>query len=442
MRSNYKKLGGFIQEVNIRDSSLKVDLLLGVSIQKKFIPSIANTIGTDMSTYKIIKKNQFAYGPVTSRNGDKISIALLEDEEAIISQAYKSFEVKDPNQLDPEYLMMWFRRPEFDRYARFMSHGSAREIFDWDQICEMELPMPSIEKQREIVREYKVIQDRINLNNELIQKLEETAQSVYKRWFVEFEFPVENSLNSPQLVENAGQENSPREGWQPQADGVFPKTYKSSGGEMVWCEELGKEVPIGWELQTVEEFCLDMISGGTPSRNNLDYWNSGDIPWLKTGEVKNNIILSTEECISNEGLKNSSAKLLPKDTVLMSMYGVNAGEIGILKFEATTNQACCGMICTNPSQSAYLYFHLLENQEFIASQSIGGAQENLSKNFIENIKIIKPIDEILNSDYLKIFIDNKETYTRQSQKLSELKDLLLSRLAGGVGGLKMFRLCH
>lgn len=78
-RSNYKPLGNYIKEVNNRDTKLKVDLLLGVSIQKKFIPSIANTIGTDMSTYKIIKRNQFAYGPVTSRNGDKISIALLED---------------------------------------------------------------------------------------------------------------------------------------------------------------------------------------------------------------------------------------------------------------------------------------------------------------------------------------------------------------------------
>jgi len=107
MKSTYKPLGNFIQEVNNRDRSVSVDLLLGVSIQKKFIPSIANTIGTDMSTYKIVKRNQFAYGPVTSRNGDKISIALLEDyDEAIVSQAYLPFEVKDTNELLPEYLMM------------------------------------------------------------------------------------------------------------------------------------------------------------------------------------------------------------------------------------------------------------------------------------------------------------------------------------------------
>jgi type I restriction enzyme S subunit len=172
-----------------------------------------------------------------------------------------------------------------------------------------------------------------------------------------------------------------------------------------------------------------MKSGGTPSRINPEYWNSNDVPWLKTGEVKNNIILSTEEYISIEGLKNSSAKLLPIDTVLMSMYGVNAGEIGILKIEVSTNQACCGMICKNAIHSAYLYYHLLHNQEFIASQSIGGAQENLSKDYVKKIPIIKPTVEILEMEGLKVIIDNKELITKENQKLTQLKDLLLSKLA-------------
>jgi len=148
MRSNYKPLGKYIQEVNIRNADLQGDLLLGVSIKKVLMPSIANTVGTDMATYKLIKKNQFAYGPVTSRNGDKISVALLDEyENAIVSQAYIVFEIIDHEELDPEYLMMWFRRPEFDRYARFKSHGSARETFDWDEMCNVELPVPDIEKQ-------------------------------------------------------------------------------------------------------------------------------------------------------------------------------------------------------------------------------------------------------------------------------------------------------
>jgi type I restriction enzyme S subunit len=195
------------------------------------MPSIANTIGTDMSTYKIVERGQFAYGPVTSRNGDKVSIALLDGyDDAIISQAYTVFEVIDHEQLLPEYLMMWFRRPEFDRYARFHSHGSAREIFDWGELCDVMLPIPSITRQREIVSEYETLINRIRLNNQMIQHLEATAQALYRKTF----------------VDNIDKENLP-EGWrmgtigelfelqrgfdlpsQARADGIYP-IYASTG---------------------------------------------------------------------------------------------------------------------------------------------------------------------------------------------------------------------
>ena len=182
----YKRLGDYIREVNVRNRELKVMNLLGVSISKEFIPSIANTIGTDMSTYKIVERGQFAYGPVTSRNGDKVSIALLNGyDDAIISQAYTVFEVTDHELLLPEYLMMWFRRPEFDRYARFHSHGSAREIFDWDELCDVMLPISPITRQREIVAEYETLTNRIRLNNQMIQHLEATAQALYRKTFVD-----------------------------------------------------------------------------------------------------------------------------------------------------------------------------------------------------------------------------------------------------------------
>ena len=185
-KAEYKRLGDYIREVNVRNRDLKVTNLLGVSISKEFMPSIANTIGTDMSAYKIVEKGQFAYGPVTSRNGDKVSIALLDEyDNAIISQAYTVFEVIDHKQLLPEYLMMWFRRPEFDRYARFHSHGSAREIFDWDELCDVMLPIPSITRQREIVSEYETLTNRIRLNNQMIQHLEATAQALYRKTFVD-----------------------------------------------------------------------------------------------------------------------------------------------------------------------------------------------------------------------------------------------------------------
>lgn len=185
MRNDYKRLGDYIRLVDVRNRELLVTKLLGVSISKEFMPSIANTIGTDMSAYKIVKQGQFAYGPVTSRNGDKVSIALLETEdEAIISQAYTVFDVIDKQKLIPEYLMMWFCRTEFDRYARFHSHGSAREVFDWDEMCNVILPIPSLERQQEIVEEYETLTRRIRLNEQMISKLEETAQTIYRKMFV------------------------------------------------------------------------------------------------------------------------------------------------------------------------------------------------------------------------------------------------------------------
>lgn len=204
MKSHYKILGDYIREVNVRNTELKDLDLLGISIQKEFIPSIANTIGTDMSKYKIVKKNQFAYGTVTSRNGDKISIALLQNyDEALISQAYISFEVIDENVLLPEYLMMWFRRTEFDRYARYMSYGSAREVFSWEEMCNVKLPVPSIEKQRKIVKEYNTILNRIKLNENMITNLEKLSQTIYKQWFIDLQYPdKDNSIEVPENWKN------------------------------------------------------------------------------------------------------------------------------------------------------------------------------------------------------------------------------------------------
>lgn len=185
-RPDYQPLGKYIEQVNVRNRDLSITNLMGVSIEKKFIPSIANIIGTDLSPYKVVKPGQFAYGPVTSRNGEKITIALYDGEEdCIISQAYESFRIKDTNELLPEYLMMWAKRPEFDRYARFMSHGSVRELFSWEEMCNVLLPVPPIEEQRRIVSEYQTVERRIQNNELLIKKLEETAQAIYHHTFVE-----------------------------------------------------------------------------------------------------------------------------------------------------------------------------------------------------------------------------------------------------------------
>ena len=187
--------------------------------------------------------------------------------------------------------------------------------------------------------------------------------------------------------------------------------------------------PEDFKVKTVSEFCAETKSGSTPSRANNDYWENGTISWVKSGEVHNNITLQTEEYITPLGLSESSTRLLPKDTVLMAMYGVTAGEVGYLAIEATTNQAICGMICRSKAEAAYLYFSLIQSQAAISRLSNGGAQDNLSKNFIDNIKIVVPPSEFIEKLNLAAIVEQMTLNTKEITLLEELQATVLAQLS-------------
>ena len=188
-------------------------------------------------------------------------------------------------------------------------------------------------------------------------------------------------------------------------------------------------LPDDFSIKTVSDFCSETKSGSTPSRTNNEYWQDGTISWVKSGEVHNNITLQTEEYITPLGLEESSTKLLPKDTVLMAMYGVTAGEVGYLAIEATTNQAICGMICHSKADAAYLYFSLIQNQNEISRLSNGGAQDNLSKNFIDGIKIVVPPSEFIEKLNLAAIIEQMTLNTKEIALLEELQTTELAQLS-------------
>lgn len=389
MRSNYKQLGEFIRQVDIKNTEGKKENLLGVSVQKKFMPSIANTVGTDFTKYKVVKKGQFTYIPDTSRRGDKIGIALLEDyEEGLVSNVYTVFEVIRKSELLPQYLMLWFSRPEFDRYARYKSHGSVREIFDWDEMCNVELPVPPIAEQRKIVKDYQTITDRIELKKRINDNLV--------------------AVGVTSIQKNVGR-------------GALINLTEAEMDRLC--------LPDGFSVQTVSEFCVDTESGSTPSRTNNEYWENGTISWVKSGEVHNNITLQTEEYITPLGLNESSTKVLPKDTVLMAMYGITAGEVGYLAIEATTNQAICGMICRSKAEAAYLYFSLIQSQVAISRLSNGGAQDNLSKSFIDAIKLVIPPSEVIEKLNLTAVVKQMTLNTKEISLLEELQTTALTQLS-------------
>lgn len=182
---DYKRLGDYIREVNVRNRELRVTNLVGLTIDKAFIPSVANIIGTDLSNYKVIEKEQFACSLMQVSRDGKIPVAMFEEDAAIMSPAYPMFEVVDKTILLPRYLMMWFSRKEFDREASFYAVGGVRGSLTWEDFCNMRLPIPTIARQREIVSEYETLTCRIRLNEQMIAKLEETAQALYRKMFVD-----------------------------------------------------------------------------------------------------------------------------------------------------------------------------------------------------------------------------------------------------------------
>jgi len=388
MKSNYKPLGKYIQPVHERNTELLDLPLMGLSVSKVFFPTIANLVGTDMKTYKIVYRNQFTYIADTSRRGEKIAIALNDRfDKMLVSQAYTPFEVKDKKELDPEYLMMWLKRPEFDRYARFKSHGSAREIFTWDDLCETLIPIPHPDKQREIVKEYNTIVNRIALNNQLIKKLEETAQAIYKNWFVDFEFPNEKG-----------------------------KPYKSNGGEMVE-SELG-EIPKWWEVtelkNAIENFdCKRKPISGSERQNKENLY-----PYYGAAALMDYI---------DDYIFDGDYILLGEDGSVVRENGTPVLQYVWGKF--WVNNHAHVLKGKNGFNENSLYI-LLRNTN-ITDIITGGVQLKINQANLNSILIIKPSNVFLKSYNSKLepVFNMFKVKTEENKNLEKLKDLLLSKLA-------------
>lgn len=421
MTSNYKRIGDYIRLVDVRNKDLAVDTLLGLSISKEFIPSVANTVGTNMANYKIINKGQFACSLMQVRRDKKIPVALQTDfDTAIISQAYPVFEVIDSESLDPEYLMMWMSRTEFDRHACFLAVGGVRGSLEWDDFCDMELPVPSIEKQREIVREYNVVNDRIALNEQLTQKLEDTGQAIYKQWFVDFEFPI-----SKEYAESIGK---------PELEG---KPYKSSGGEMVFREECDQELPVGWEFDYFGR--IIKVQSGFAFKS-FEFVPEGGQKIIKIKNITPPTInLEQAMCFSgelNEKLEKYQAKF---GDILISMTGSTAnqmnsavGQVGryLLDYMSLLNQRVGLLNILDSAISREFCYQFISAQDThleLLSGSTGSAnQANISPSQIEGLRLPIPTDEVMVAydRAAESIVDCIALYHQETSKLEELKTII------------------
>jgi len=424
MRSSYKRIGDYIQLVDERNRDLSVETLLGLSIDKIFISSVANTVGSNMANYKVIRKGQFACSLMQVRRDKKIPVAMLNDfEEAIISQAYPVFEIKNTDKLLPEYLMMWMSRSEFDREACFYAVGGVRGSLEWEDFCNMQLPVPSIEKQREIVREYHTIVDRIKLNEQLNQKLEETAQAIYKQWFVDFEFPM-------------SKEHAAKIG-KPELEG---KPYKSSGGKMVWNDELDQEIPEGWIITQLSDICSKIGSGATPKGGKASYRKSG-ISLIRSLNVHDYNFLFKDLAFIGATQASKLANVeIEQNDVLLNITGVSVARCCRVPenvLPARVNQHV-SIVRLEPkmNSTAYLLCNLCsENSkaQLLGTSHAGSTRQAITKADIESFRILWP------DSFARIFFDDlagslftfKESISLQTEKLIDLQRLLLMRLAVG-----------
>jgi type I restriction enzyme, S subunit len=416
MKSNYKLIGKFVQQVNVRNKDLSVTNLQGISINKLFMPSVANTNGTDLSKYKVVSHELFAYNPMHVGRDEVLPISMLDDDEkVIVSPAYIVFKIIDKNELLPEYFMMWCRRPEFDRNAWFTTDSSIRGGFSWDDFCDMELPVPSIEKQREIVKEYNTIVNRIKLNEQLNQKLEETAQAIYKRWFVDFEFPV-----SAEYAVSIGK---------PELEG---KPYKASGGEMVYNEELDYDVPKGWDLCSMNN--LITVKDGThdsPKPSDIGY------PLITSTHLNTySLSLSDAYNINDEDFHqvNKRSKVDQHD-ILISMIGTVGTVCYVLYDEINFAIKNVGLFKTSErlDLADYIFFWLksYSTKQYVETCMLGSTQSYITLTDLRSIPILLPTSEIIHdfqrrSSVLILVIHDKVI---ERNLCSYLLEILQSKIA-------------
>ena len=383
MKNNYWKLGDYIQSVDVRNSDLKVSHLLGVSVGKRFIESIANTIGTDFSKYKIVRRGQFTYIPDTSRRGDKIGIALLtEFDEGLVSNIYTVFEITDTTKLLPEYLMLWFSRPEFDRYARYKSHGSVREIFDWDEMCRVELPVPDLKEQEKIVNTYNAITKRIQLKQKINENLEKTA-------ILKFE----NMLNNKSLEK------------------------KSIKIESICEVKGGKRLPLD----------SDLIE------------NRNSHPYIRIRDLKENcfVVLNNEFLYVDEETQKEIARYITDtNDLLISIVGT----IGLTALvhksldKANLTENCVKLTKMKNLIPEYVLIYLRSKtgQYEISQATVGAVQAKLPLKNIQNLDIPFFENSIMKeyNDFLRKTFTCISNNLEEIIKLQSFRQLVISRISG------------
>lgn len=387
MPLNYKKLGECIRLVDERNSAGRVSQLVGLSVDKCYIPSVANVIGTDLKNYKIIRRGQFSCSLMQVSRDQRIPIALYASESpAIMSPAYDIFEISQQEELLPEYMELWFKRAEFDREATFYAIGGVRGSLDWEDFCNMKFPVPPIEEQRKIVHDYQVITDRIALLRKINEKLEEQAKILYRSWF---------------------------------------EDYEPFNGEM----------PAGWHETTIDALAQNVICGKTPPTADVENYG-GSVPFITIPDMHNCVYaVKTERTLSDVGVATQANKTLPENSICVSCIAT-VGLVCLTAEPSQTNQQINSIVCKADISPFYVYLKMTTMTEHLKALGGGGSTTlNVNKTLFGKIKILYPDTETV-ARFHKIVapmfasIRNNQL---ELEKLSQIASFIMTGMSANKG---------
>ena len=379
----YRTIDELVEKVDERNTENKISELIGVSIDKCFIKSVANTNGTDLSKYKVIRKNDFAVSLMQISRDSKIPIARLEDYDvAIMSPAYPIFRVKDTSVVLPEYLEMWFKRPEFDREAAFIAVGGVRGSMPWEEFAKMKLPVPPMDKQKNIVKAYKTITDRIALKQKINDNLEAAAQALYASWFVDFE---------PFELDDDG-------------------------------------FPLGWEKLTLNDKLTTSTQSINPQKMQDEFVWHYSIPAFDAEKLP--VRDETQSILSNK-------YIVPNDALLVSK--LNPETKRIWRTLPCFENAICSteFIVFSSKQPShrdfyYLLFNTKEFVDFLVSNATGSTNSRMRVKPASSLdyEFICPDDKTIDSFCSKVkpLLDEIESNYLEIRKLNELIPLAVAKM--------------
>jgi type I restriction enzyme S subunit len=299
------------------------------------------------------------------------------------------------------------------RVASYDSQSTGISNFQYEAFVNNELlELPPLENQTSVATTLSNLQSKINNNSQISKTLEVIAQTLFESWFLDFD-PVKAKMAGEKPV-----------GMDAVTAALFPDSMEES--------ELGL-IPKDWRIGKIKEICSIIVNGSTPLRSVRSYWDLGTVPWFKTGELVDGFVFDSKECITELGLSKSSAKILPANSVLIALYGATIGRLGVLTSDASFNQAATGMTASDQFGYPFLFLSLLEKRQWFIDSGVGAAQQNISKEIVENAELVLPSNRVLEkfNETALILFNQIRVLNAQNLLISKVRDSLLPRLISG-----------